>query len=209
MRPTPQAVKAELEKAAEGYAERRWIRGARAGEYLASRGIEEITADTFMLGWTGDNPLPGDPENCLSIPNISAGGVVGLKFRRLDDGSPRYLGRSLPGRLYNTRAVVSAEDTICITEGELDCIVLVQCGYSAVAAPGANSWKAHHARVFAGFSRVLVFGDGDEAGREFSRRVVDCVPAARSVIMGPGQDINELFLEGGEAAVKELIESGN
>ena len=60
--------------------------------YLAGRGISEETAARYQLGTIAD-PIEGHQgyEGWVSIPYITATGLcVGFKFRRLDDGKPKY-----------------------------------------------------------------------------------------------------------------------
>jgi DNA primase len=121
----------------------------------------------------------------------------------------KYLGFTGVGtRLFNVRAIHTAHDHIEVTEGELDAITLGQLGYHAVAVTGATNWKAHYARVLAGFDLVRVWGDGDTAGREFARIVTGAVGGqARAVKMPDGLDVNELYLQEGEAGVRTVAES--
>ena len=59
---------------------------------LSERGISEVVAAKFQLG-TVSVPINGHEmyEGWISIPYITASGsCVGFKFRRLDDGKPKY-----------------------------------------------------------------------------------------------------------------------
>ena len=59
---------------------------------LAERGISEQVAARFQLG-TVTEPINGHEmyDGWISIPYITAGGgCVGFKFRRIDDGKPKY-----------------------------------------------------------------------------------------------------------------------
>ena len=61
-------------------------------KYLEGRGISEQVAARFELGVVSD-PAPGHEHHAgwLSIPYITALGLcVGFKFRRLDEGKPKY-----------------------------------------------------------------------------------------------------------------------
>ena len=61
-------------------------------DVLAARGISELVAAKFQLG-TVTEPHNGHEmhEGWLSIPYITASGsCVGFKFRRIDDGKPKY-----------------------------------------------------------------------------------------------------------------------
>ena len=61
-------------------------------KYLEGRGISEEVAALYSLG-TVTEPMTGHENHVgwLSIPYITAmGHCVGFKFRRLDDGKPKY-----------------------------------------------------------------------------------------------------------------------
>jgi len=116
----------------------------------------------------------------------------------------------LPGqqtRLFNARAVAQAGDTICITEGEFDAMILEQCGFNAVGVTGANAWKGkkHYPRLFQGFSKIYIFGDGDTAGRQFAKDVFDTVNGGVMVRLLDGLDVNDAFLEGGADYIRKLM----
>ena len=146
----------------------------------------------------------------LAIPSIGTRGVYALRFRCLEPHDCKELGhgkyRGLSGaetRIFNVRAVHEAGDSIAIAEGELDAVVLNQCGIPAVAVTGARNWKAHYPRVFAGFSTVYVCEDGDTAGREFSRKVSGDVLTGVIINLGTGQDVTDIFLSEGESGIRE------
>lgn len=214
LQPLTTQQRMDLEEATQRYAEN--VDSCAA--FLQARGISRSTAVTYRLGsvptsegsWIGGR---------LAIPAMGPRGVYSLRFRCLQAHShsdpevscQKYLG--FPGigtRLFNVQAVHKAHDQIEITEGELDALILLQLGYNAVGVPGAHNWKHHYARVFAGFDTVRVWGDGDEAGREFSRVVTSAIgPAGRTVKMPDGMDVNELFLAQGANAIHERVEEYN
>ena len=186
-----------------------------AERYLAGRGISRDVAESFMLG-TITEPLAGHEihEGWLSIPYITAlGHCVGFKFRRLDDGKPKYgspLGQK--SHLYNVSDVLVDSGIIVICEGELDAIVLSGlCNIPAVGVPGVTAWKPHFARLFTGFDRVYIIGDNDvkedgsNPGAEFARRVSGELINGQIVQLPPGMDINELYLAEGPDAISNLV----
>lgn len=183
-------------------------------EYLwVKRGLSQSSAVTFRLG-----KVPEDENSAfagrLAIPGIGSRGVYSLRFRCLlehdhgEVGCPKYLGfEGVPTRLFNVRAVSEARAVIHITEGELDTITLAQCGLPAVAVPGANNWKPHHARVFAGFDKTVIWGDADKAGRDFARDVAsDIGHNAYKVKLPDGMDVNSLYVRDGQQAILDLAE---
>lgn len=209
MLPLSNEYKASLEAALvqyEGHLE-------EAREYLTGRGIAHGTAVRMRLG-VAIAPASGHEQwaGRLVIPSLGWDSrPYALKARCMEQHDcrefkhPKYLGLSQEARLFNVRAIHRAQDTISVTEGELDAITLEQCGYPAVGVPGASGWRPRHARMLAGFRTVYVIGDGDHAGRDFAREVLDTLPSATVVNMAEGMDVNGLYVEGGQAAIDELL----
>ena len=187
----------------------------KAVQYLEGRGISEDVARQFMLG-TITEPANGHEmhEGWLSIPYITVlGHCVGFKFRRLDDGKPKYgspLGQK--SHLYNVADVTLDVGSIVVCEGELDAVVLSgMCNIPAVGVPGVTAWKPHFARLFNGFDTVYIVGDNDvkedgsNPGAEFARRVASELTNGQIVQLPPGMDINEYYLQEGPDTVVRLF----
>lgn len=183
--------------------------------YLEGRGISEDVARQFMLGSIIE-PANGHEahQGWLSIPYITVlGHCVGFKFRRVDDGKPKYgspLGQK--SHLYNVADVTLDVPSIVICEGELDAVVLSgMCNIPAVGVPGVTAWKPHFARLFTGFDTVYIVGDNDvkedgsNPGAEFSRRVSSELTNGQIVQLPPGMDINEFYLAEGPDALNNLL----
>lgn len=183
--------------------------------YLEKRGLLEVATD-LGFGVVPDSPAPRLQQYAgrLVIPSIGPeDNVYDVAFRCMRDHDckaaecAKYL--FLPGmdkRLYNLRALARAGDTIELTEGQLDAATLEACGLHAVGVPGANGWKGHHRRLFTGFARVRVWGDGDVAGKEFASRLGYDVAGAEVMMVPWGYDINELYLEQGQAAILAIAD---
>jgi DNA primase len=103
-----------------------------------------------------------------------------------------------PTRVFNIGAIHRAGDEIHVTEGEFDAIILNAIGLPAVAIPGANGWRAHHRRMLAGFSRVWVWGDPDDAGAQFTQKVTRSLKQAKGVRLSA--DINDTYIANGKSA---------
>ncbi len=174
-----------------------------AAEYLASRAISPASADRFRLGVVGPNE---SYAGRLAIPGIGLEGVYSLRYRSLREEEPKYLGHEdMPTRLFNLRALHEARDTIHITEGEIDAITLEQCGLHAVGVPGVKNWKKHHPRMFAGFSHVWVWADGDDAGHGFARKICGDISSASTLSMEAGLDANSLYVKEGQDGIEEAV----
>ena len=188
---------------------------AEAVQYLEGRGISEDVARQFMLG-TITEPANGHEmhEGWLSIPYITVmGHCVGFKFRRLDDGKPKYgspLGQV--SHLYNVVDITKRSARIVVCEGELDTIVVSGVlGLPAVGCPGVAAWKQHYPRLLNGYDMVYVAGDNDikedgtNPGQEFARRVASEVMNATIVSLPAGLDITDYYLQNGYDDTRRLF----
>lgn len=201
MRPLSRPLKESLESWTQEYEKNL----DHALPYLQARGIDRASAERFRLGVVDD---PTSRYHLrLAIPSLGTDAApYNIRYRALDGSEPKYLG--LPGvetRLFNVRAIDESGEEIHITEGELDSVVLSSLGLGSVGVCGANSWKRHHARMFAGFTRVYVWGDGDEAGQKFSAKVADTMVSVIRTKMASGQDVTDLFLAEGEAGIRKAM----
>lgn len=199
--------KQSLERAAEIYE----LNLDRALGYLDSRGISEATARALRLGVVVE-PEPGHSSMVgrLAIPYVTRSGIVDMKFRCIEhEGCKehdciKYL--AIPGldgsRLYNVGAFFSDSDYIGLCEGEPDTWTLhYEVGIPAVGCPGVQRWEPHFSRCFAGYSKVYVFADGDQAGRDFSKRVAGELMQAVVIEMPKGSDVNALYVSEGKQAL--------
>ena len=183
--------------------------------YLEGRGISKQVADQFMLGTVVD-PASGHEqfEGWLSIPYITALGIaVSVKFRRLDNGKPKYgqpTGQKL--HLYNVADVAVDSSHIVVTEGELDAVIISGIlRIPAVGVPGVAAWKPYYAKLMTGFDTVYVVGDNDlkedgtNPGAEFSKRVASEIINSHIVQLPLGMDINEFYLQHGPTELSTLL----
>lgn len=136
--------------------------------------------------------------------------VVSIRFRCLDDHEHEGHGKynTVAGdrpRLFNTKALMTADDIICICEGELDTITAKACKVEAVGVPGATSWQRHFREPFLGYETVYVLADGDEPGIRFAEKVVKDLPNGKILPCPPGHDVNSLVLRDGPKALTERV----
>jgi DNA primase len=182
---------------------------------LEERGISEEVAAKFMLG-TINPPINGHEayQGWISIPYITANGdCVGFKFRRVDNGKPKYGGPTgQKSHLYNVTDLLLNSKFIVVCEGELDTVITSGVlGIPSVGVPGVASWKSHFPKLFAGYNTVYVVGDNDlkedgsNPGAEFSKRVASEVMNSVIVTLPPGMDVNDYYLAHGADATKKLL----
>ncbi|MCY0923283.1 MULTISPECIES: topoisomerase [Streptomyces] len=187
---------------------------ADAARYLAERGIGEEEVATYRLGVVAD-PLPGHGRyrGMLAIPYLAHDAhTLTIRFRCLEEHDHRALGHgkynTLPGdppRIYGVDSIHQAGDDIHLGEGELDRIILRKIGWHAVSAPGVEMFFGRHRRMLAGFSRVWVWSDPDDAGARLTAKVTRSLRSAASVRLRTG-DVTETYKAGGAQALHDLLE---
>jgi DNA primase len=178
---------------------------------MEERKLSQATIDQFLLGAVvSPGALDEDARGMISIPYNTPTGPVALRFRRPPDREtgPKYWqpeGSRLT--IFNTPAFFASEETIAITEGEVDCMTLVQCGIPAVGIPGASAWKDHYELLFEGYTSVLICADNDDtgAGRKFATKLAQKVPGPQVVLMPESHDVNSFFVENGRQALREFM----
>lgn len=169
------------------------------------------TVDRFLLGAVvSPDVLDEDAKGMLSIPYNTPNGPVALRFRRpphKDTGPKYWQPEHSVLTIFNTPAFFESEDTVAITEGEMDCITLVQAGIPAVGIPGASAWKAHYELLFEGYTTVLICADNDDtgAGRKFAAKIAQKVPGPNVVLLPEGHDVNSYYAEFGRTALREHL----
>ncbi len=191
------------------------LAGSPGEEYLARRGLLS-GAERFLLGWVA-KPYPGHEDrfiHTVSIPYLTRAGVVGMKFRRIDDSKPKY--DQMPGQkqhLYNVQAILDSVTDVVVTEGEFDAVACTLAGRPAVGLAGANAWKPGWRRVFDGIGKVIVVTDNDvkpdgsNPGQELARRVSDALHNAVRVSLPPGHDVCSTIEAYGTDHLVGLIDS--
>lgn len=183
--------------------------------YLADRGIRRKAVSGGRLGLVSNpDPMHEPFQGRLSIPFITPTGVVYMRFRCLEDHNckeencQKYLGPTgEPAHLYNVQALHDADITIGICEGELDALVSTNAGFPCVGVPGSHNWKPFYYRLFDDFQRVIVLGDGDKAGREFTTKLIHEIPEAEAKLIPDHQDVNEFILEHGKKTFLDFVYS--
>lgn len=186
--------------------------GAPLLAYLTEeRHLTEETIDRFLLG-AAVNPdvLDEDARGMLSIPYNTPNGPVALRFRRpphKETGPKYWQPEHSKLTIFNTPAFFASEETIAITEGEVDCMTLVQAGIPAVGIPGASAWKPHYNLLFEGYQSVVICADNDDtgAGKKFAAKIAQNVPGPEVVLFPEGHDVNSYLSEYGRTALREFM----
>jgi DNA primase len=201
-----------VDRSLKYHAELKSPEGAHLLEYLtAERQFSLETINRFLLGAVVNPDVSDeDAKGMLAIPYLTKSGPVALRFRRPPnrETGPKYWqpeGTNLT--IFNTLAFFAGEDTIAVTEGEMDAITLVQAGIPAVGIPGASAWKPHYKLLFEGYQSVLICADNDDtgAGRKFAAKVAQNVPGPNVVVMPESHDVNSYYCQFGRQALREYM----
>lgn len=186
-------------------------------EYLEGRAIGHSVALEARLGLVVE-PIPGHEtyKGCLSIPYLTQSGVVAIKFRRLDDRSPKYL--ALPNqrpRLYNVNDLHKMSRYVVITEGELAALVSSKTlGIPTVGVAGTSMWYPHMARLFEDYEKVFTVIDNDgtydedgepSKGQGLARKIQKDIKGAINITPPEGEDLDSWLMKDGPEAVRKAI----
>ena len=153
--------------------------------------------------------LPGHEAYAgrLAIPYLTPSGVVDIRFRSMQNEDPKYMG--MPGAkttMFNAQTVLSADDYICVTEGEIDTITVVaKTGHPAIGIPGANNWKPYYSKILDDFDTVIILADGDAPGLEFGKKISRELGNVNIVQMPEGHDVNSIVHSVGAEFINERI----
>lgn len=194
-----------------------------AAGYALARGLKHSTIERFNLGYVG-KPAPGHSRyrGRLSIPySDGLGRERGIRYRSLDGMQPKYLSTKGFSHLFAVRA--TDHPVVFLAEGEMDTMILWQLGYRAVGFPGANTWQDYFRFLFRNVEECVVCFDNDEpsvdengrrkpntgqvAAAKIYRSLERSGIVTRAVTLPRGTDINDAYLELGEAGLRDLLEA--
>lgn len=184
--------------------------GQAGCEYLANRfpGIPPWELEQFGFGYVAD-PAPGDERfhGRLVLPYITPAGIRGVKFRCIRDHNCKDAGHGKydqphgqAQRIYNPMAYFNAGDTLGVCEGEIDAATAtVSLGLPTIGIPGATQWDSmgkYWSLVLADSPRIIIFADGDDAGRKLASKIASSHANPVIVYCDPGNDVNSMVVKG-------------
>ena len=111
-----------------------------------------------------------------------AGRLVAYAGRSLDGSEPRYRfpkGFVKSAILFNLYRFSS--DEVVIVEGFFDCLNVWQAGYQNVVALMGSSLSEAQEKLLSRFKRIILFLDGDAAGRNATKLIADRLVRSHSV----------------------------
>jgi len=145
--------------------------------YLRDRGLKEATLRHFGVGYF---PGRGSMSGRVVIPiHNDKGELIAYAGRGVDGSEPKYkfpVGFKKSATLFNLHRVREAlalakdsgweRDMVIVVEGFFGCMQVWQSGLPAVVALMGSSMSDEQEEILRTFKQVILFLDGDEAGRE-------------------------------------------
>ena len=194
---------------------------ANVTAWFGERGISEQTLLDNKIGY-GQHWMPQEQAEVgtIQFPYIKGGQVVNIKFR---DGKKGFCqAKDAEKCLYRFDEIAKVEgDTLLISEGEIDCLSLVEAGFKMSAsipdgAPSANA-KQYVTKfdflnsayeIIAQYEKVILAVDNDEPGKraevELARRIG--VEKCYRVKYPEGcKDSNDVLVKYGWEALRKTI----
>lgn len=184
---------------------------------LEGRGVDLELA--VRMGWRSAGQ-PGTGET-IEIPYFLGGKEVNHKSRSLAGEKRFWQVEGGEKCLYNVDILATVADaTLVITEGEMDCMIALQCGYNAVSVPdGAPKEKIgdkatvkydYLAAIPKHLKRIIIAADGDNPGLNLLHDLGIRLGNHRCLwVKYPEgcKDLNDVFLALGSDGVKSVLDS--
>lgn len=214
---------ASLAKFHLGYAPDSW--NALADE-LKRNGVEADVAVKAGLLKRGERGYYDFYRDRLMIPTYATTGeAIAFGGRALGDAEPKYLNTSTTpvytkGRhvfaLNVARRAASADKTLIVVEGYLDCIALHQAGFENAVASLGTSFTEEQAKELRKYADgIFLCFDGDAAGTAAAAKAIEIAAAAiehagsgvRIVTLPAGEDPDSYLRAHGAEGMRRSIES--
>jgi DNA primase catalytic core len=161
--------------------------------------------------------------NRIMVPIVSNKKVIGFGGRIFDGDGPKYIN-SPDTMVFNKKENLFGIDFlreglkdfpyVVLCEGYFDVIAMHKAGFKTAVAALGTAVTSAHLEIMSRFNKpVVVFLDGDDAGRKAAARITklsvpDKIDLRVAFIKDEGEDPDSLLLkEGGKDNVRKLIET--
>lgn len=164
-------------------------------EYLTGRGLTESVIARARIAEESTSHGPAavfryyrDGEHCHT------------KFLRCDrpDGKKiTWSSKDTLPALYGWHLIPEKARKVVLTEGEIDCLTLIQFGLPALSVPNGGgrkqgAWLEHEFDLLERFDEILIAMDADQAGKEACAELVERLGSHRvRVVEWPEKDAND------------------
>lgn len=152
-----------------------WEDGKRERSYWYDRKLTDETIDLYKLGYQ---------NGWYTLPIFVDGIFRNFQMRR-DKPTKRILPyyRGVGPLLVNS-GILSYTDTIAITEGPVDAILLTQEGFPAVShTGGSHGWRKEWFKFFMNKESIYVIADNDVAGRDGAKKIAESLGKYKTKIL--------------------------
>lgn len=197
----------------------KWASHYKETDYLRNRGISDKTANRFSIGYNTEFKTKNQAGEyatwkVITIPTENGSYVV----RNTDKNAPggdrlRKRGEAL---LFNASILETEEEPIFITEGEIDCLSIIELGFQAIGLGSVSNVDKFVMRVESLKGKIkaplILALDNDEAGETASEILANKLRELEVLfqdisIYGSYKDANERLQEDREAFKEELEEA--
>jgi len=171
------------------------LKNQKALDYLTGRSLSIDTIKRFQIGF-----VHKDNTGWISIPHYQNDKLVNIKFRSLPPTEKTF--RRIPDckSVFFNGDILKGQKEIFITEGELDCISLIQAGIeNAVSGTtGAGSFDPEWIDQLKPLKKNYIVYDADQKGQEGARSLAKRLGYGRcfNILLPDGLDVNDYFKAG-------------
>lgn len=180
-------------------------------DYFKNRGFTDETIETYRLGYTPSYKVKGfdnGPAAIVPYPNES------YFFTRIINPKGKLkkifmTGKALP--IFN-KDVINDNDIIFVTEGQFDCLSILQIGFPCVGTNGTsgNNKLMKYLKDNEITDKVFVVAyDADEAGDKSAEQLISLLQGEgfEAIRYRPsgGKDINEMLVKCKDQLVEDLV----
>lgn len=190
--------------------------------YFKDRGISEQTLESNKIGY-GPVWMPAENKevNAIQFPFYKSGVVVNIKYR---DGKKNFRqAKNAEKCFYGFDNMKNKSDVLIITEGEIDTLTFLECGFHEVVsmpdgAPPDNA--TNYATKFdflrsaekhlEKYKKIILAVDGDSPGKRAAVELTRRIGAEKcwlTVYPDGCKDANDALKKHGRSAVKNIIDT--
>lgn len=167
-------------------------------DYWYRRGLNDIMIDRFRLGYNND---------WHTLPIFVDGSFRNFQIR-MDKPDKRIKSwyRGVGPLLFNS-SILKLSNSVIITEGPIDAMLLTQYGFPAVShTGGAQGWLPEWGKRFNNQKEIFICYDNDDAGYKGARKLAKVLGEYKckildwnyfdSIELKKGYDVVDFFTEG-------------
>ena len=192
-------------------------------QYFRKRGIDRRTLAKGKV-FSTFHYLPGTGKStlCIAFPYYRNGELLNIKYR--DARKNMSQEKDPEPCLWNIDACMDA-DTVCITEGEIDALTLMEAGFPAAVSvdKGAPNKKDSDASkklecvtncldVLENCKRIILVTDKDESGLRLEKEMIQLLGHARCfTVTYPSdcKDVNDVLVRYGAESICHIIDGAD